>query len=212
MKRSRSWGEADVKDGVHGRRDVQEAPGPGQAGDNVGVLLRGTKREEVDAAKCWLSGFDHAAHQVTADLRALQEEGGGTRRSPRLPAAFYFRTTDVTGSIELPKGTELVMPGDNISITVQLIQTDCNGRGLRFAIREGGRTVGAGSSPKSLNDRKRSAAVVRREDRARNGSPSRIFKASSSIGRASVPKRKVGVRDLWPAKRATGNFSGGRES
>ena len=119
----------------------------GQAGDNVGVLLRGTKREEVERGQVLSKPGSITPHtKFTAEIYVLSKEEGG-RHTPFFQGyrpQFYFRTTDVTGSIELPAGTEMVMPGDNISITVALIQPIAMEEGLRFAIREGGRTVGAG--------------------------------------------------------------------
>src|SRR5687768_11042426 len=119
----------------------------GQAGDNVGVLLRGTKREEVERGQVLAKPGSITPHtKFTAEVYVLSKEEGG-RHTPFFNGyrpQFYFRTTDVTGSIELPQGTEMVMPGDNISITVALIQPIAMEEGLRFAIREGGRTVGAG--------------------------------------------------------------------
>jgi len=119
----------------------------GQAGDNVGILLRGTKREEVERGQVLAKPGSITPHtKFTAEIYVLSKEEGG-RHTPFFNGyrpQFYFRTTDVTGSIELPKGTEMVMPGDNISITVALIQPIAMEEGLRFAIREGGRTVGAG--------------------------------------------------------------------
>jgi elongation factor Tu len=119
----------------------------GQAGDNVGILLRGTKREEVERGQVLAKPGSITPHtKFTAEIYVLSKEEGG-RHTPFFNGyrpQFYFRTTDVTGSIELPKGTEMVMPGDNVSITVQLIQPIAMEEGLRFAIREGGRTVGAG--------------------------------------------------------------------
>ncbi len=119
----------------------------GQAGDNVGVLLRGTKREEVERGQVLAKPGSITPHtKFTAEIYVLSKDEGG-RHTPFFNGyrpQFYFRTTDVTGSIELPKGTEMVMPGDNISITVALIQPIAMEEGLRFAIREGGRTVGAG--------------------------------------------------------------------
>jgi elongation factor Tu len=119
----------------------------GQAGDNVGILLRGTKREEVERGQVLAKPGSITPHtKFTAEIYVLSKEEGG-RHTPFFNGyrpQFYFRTTDVTGSIELPKGTEMVMPGDNISITVSLIQPIAMEEGLRFAIREGGRTVGAG--------------------------------------------------------------------
>jgi elongation factor Tu len=119
----------------------------GQAGDNVGVLLRGTKREEVERGQVLAKPGSITPHtKFTAEIYVLSKDEGG-RHTPFFKGyrpQFYFRTTDVTGSIELPEGTEMVMPGDNISITVTLIQPIAMEEGLRFAIREGGRTVGAG--------------------------------------------------------------------
>ena len=119
----------------------------GQAGDNVGILLRGTKREEVERGQVLAKPGSITPHtKFTAEIYVLSKDEGG-RHTPFFNGyrpQFYFRTTDVTGSIELPKGTEMVMPGDNVSITVALIQPIAMEEGLRFAIREGGRTVGAG--------------------------------------------------------------------
>jgi elongation factor Tu len=119
----------------------------GQAGDNVGVLLRGTKREEVERGQVLAKPGSITPHtKFTCEVYVLSKEEGG-RHTPFFPGyrpQFYFRTTDVTGSIELPAGTEMVMPGDNIGMTVQLIAPIAMEEGLRFAIREGGRTVGAG--------------------------------------------------------------------
>jgi elongation factor Tu len=119
----------------------------GQAGDNVGVLLRGTKREEVERGQVLAKPGSINPHtHFTAEIYVLSKEEGG-RHTPFFNGyrpQFYFRTTDVTGSIDLPAGTEMVMPGDNITITVKLIAPIAMEDGLRFAIREGGRTVGAG--------------------------------------------------------------------
>ncbi len=119
----------------------------GQAGDNVGVLLRGTKREEVERGQVLAKPGSITPHtKFSCEVYILSKEEGG-RHTPFFPGyrpQFYFRTTDVTGSCELPAGTEMVMPGDNIGMTVTLIQPIAMEEGLRFAIREGGRTVGAG--------------------------------------------------------------------
>ncbi|MEI7969426.1 MAG: elongation factor Tu [Betaproteobacteria bacterium] len=119
----------------------------GQAGDNVGVLLRGTKREDVERGQVLAKPGSITPHtKFTAEIYVLSKEEGG-RHTPFFNGyrpQFYFRTTDVTGAIELPSGTEMVMPGDNVSIVVSLIQPIAMEEGLRFAIREGGRTVGAG--------------------------------------------------------------------
>ena len=119
----------------------------GQAGDNVGVLLRGTKREEVERGQVLCKPGSIKPHtKFTAEIYVLGKDEGG-RHTPFFQGyrpQFYFRTTDVTGAVELPAGTEMVMPGDNVSITVSLINPIAMEEGLRFAIREGGRTVGAG--------------------------------------------------------------------
>jgi elongation factor Tu len=119
----------------------------GQAGDNVGVLLRGTKREDVERGQVLSKPGSITPHtKFACEVYILSKEEGG-RHTPFFPGyrpQFYFRTTDVTGSCELPAGTEMVMPGDNIAMTVTLIQPIAMEEGLRFAIREGGRTVGAG--------------------------------------------------------------------
>jgi elongation factor Tu len=119
----------------------------GQAGDNVGVLLRGTKREEVERGQVLAKSGSIKPHtKFTAEIYVLGKDEGG-RHTPFFQGyrpQFYFRTTDVTGAVELPAGTEMVMPGDNVSITVTLIAPIAMEDGLRFAIREGGRTVGAG--------------------------------------------------------------------
>jgi len=119
----------------------------GQAGDNVGVLLRGTKREDVERGQVLAKPGSIKPHKhFTGEIYVLSKEEGG-RHTPffnNYRPQFYFRTTDVTGAIELPEGKEMVMPGDNVSITVKLINPIAMEEGLRFAIREGGRTVGAG--------------------------------------------------------------------
>ena len=119
----------------------------GQAGDNVGILLRGTKREDVERGQVLCKPGSIAPHtEFTAEVYILSKDEGG-RHTPffnNYRPQFYFRTTDVTGAIELPKDKEMVMPGDNVQITVKLIAPIAMEEGLRFAIREGGRTVGAG--------------------------------------------------------------------
>ena len=119
----------------------------GEAGDNVGVLLRGTKREEVERGQVLAAPGSITPHtEFTAECYILTKEEGG-RHTPffsNYRPQFYFRTTDVTGTIELPEGVEMVMPGDNIKMTVKLIAPVAMEEGLRFAIREGGHTVGAG--------------------------------------------------------------------
>jgi elongation factor Tu len=125
----------------------------GQAGDNVGCLLRGTKREEVERGQVLAKPGSITPHtEFTAEAYILTKEEGG-RHTPfftNYRPQFYFRTTDVTGMVELPAGTEMVMPGDNVSITVKLIAPIAMDEGLRFAIREGGRTVGSGVVAKVL--------------------------------------------------------------
>ena len=125
----------------------------GQAGDNVGVLLRGTKREEVERGQVLAKPGSITPHtKFSCEVYILSKEEGG-RHTPFFPGyrpQFYFRTTDMTGSVELPAGTEMVMPGDNIQMTVTLIAPIAMEEGLRFAIREGGRTVGAGVVAKVL--------------------------------------------------------------
>ena len=119
----------------------------GEAGDNIGVLLRGTKREEVERGQVLAAPGTITPHtKFESECYILTKEEGG-RHTPffsNYRPQFYFRTTDVTGTIELPTGTEMVMPGDNVKITVQLLNPIAMAEGLRFAIREGGHTVGAG--------------------------------------------------------------------
>ena len=125
----------------------------GQAGDNVGILLRGTKREEVQRGQVLGKPGSIKPHtHFTSEIYVLSKDEGG-RHTPffnNYRPQFYFRTTDVTGAIELPEGKEMVMPGDNVSITVKLISPIAMEEGLRFAIREGGKTVGAGVVAKIL--------------------------------------------------------------
>jgi elongation factor Tu len=125
----------------------------GQAGDNVGVLLRGTKREEVERGQVLAKPGSITPHtKFECEVYVLSKEEGG-RHTPFFNGyrpQFYFRTTDVTGSVQLPEGTEMVMPGDNIKMVVTLIQPIAMDQGLRFAVREGGKTVGAGVVAKIL--------------------------------------------------------------
>jgi elongation factor Tu len=125
----------------------------GQAGDNVGILLRGTKREDVERGQVLAKPGSITPHtDFEAEIYVLSTDEGG-RRTPFFNGyrpQFYFRTTDVTGALQLPAGTEMVMPGDNVKIVVQLIAPIAMEDGLRFAIREGGRTVGAGVVSKVL--------------------------------------------------------------
>jgi elongation factor Tu len=119
----------------------------GQAGDNIGTLLRGTKREEVERGQVLAKPGSITPHtKFRAEAYILTKEEGG-RHTPfftNYRPQFYFRTTDVTGIVQLPEGTEMVMPGDNVTMDIELIQPIAMDEGLRFAIREGGRTVGAG--------------------------------------------------------------------
>ncbi|MEQ8195013.1 MAG: EF-Tu/IF-2/RF-3 family GTPase [Rhodospirillales bacterium] len=119
----------------------------GEAGDNIGVLLRGTKREEVQRGQVLAAPGSITPHtKFKCEAYVLTKEEGG-RHTPfftKYRPQFYFRTTDVTGTVTLPEGTEMVMPGDNITMEVELLQPIAMDEGLRFAIREGGRTVVAG--------------------------------------------------------------------
>ena len=119
----------------------------GRAGDNVGILLRGTKREDIERGQVLSKPGSITPHtSFEAEVYVLSKEEGG-RHTPFFKGyrpQFYFRTTDVTGACELPDGVEMVMPGDNIKMNVELIAPIAMEDGLRFAIREGGRTVGAG--------------------------------------------------------------------
>ena len=119
----------------------------GEAGDNVGLLLRGTKREDVERGQVLAKPGTITPHtKFEAEVYVLSKEEGG-RHTPFLKGyrpQFYFRTTDVTGAVDLPEGVEMVMPGDNVQMSVELIAPIAMEDGVRFAIREGGRTVGAG--------------------------------------------------------------------
>ena len=119
----------------------------GQAGDNIGALLRGTKREDIERGQVLCKPGSITPHtKFKAEVYCLKKEEGG-RHTPFFSGyrpQFYFRTTDVTGVANLPEGTEMVMPGDNVEMTIELIQPIAMDQGLRFAIREGGRTVGSG--------------------------------------------------------------------
>jgi elongation factor Tu len=119
----------------------------GQAGDNIGALLRGTKKEDVERGQVLAKPGSVTPHKkFKAEVYVLKKEEGG-RHTPffnNYRPQFYFRTTDVTGSVKLPENVEMVMPGDNVNIDVELITPIAAEEGLRFAIREGGRTVGAG--------------------------------------------------------------------
>ena len=125
----------------------------GQAGDNIGCLLRGVKREEIERGQVLSKPGSITPHtQFEAQVYVLSKEEGG-RHTPFFKGyrpQFYFRTTDVTGVVELQEGVEMVMPGDNAEMSVDLIQPIAMDAGLRFAIREGGRTVGAGAVTKII--------------------------------------------------------------
>ena len=139
--------KATVKTTVTGVEMFRKLLDQGQAGDNIGALLRGTKREDVERGQVLCKPGSVKPHtHFTAEIYVLSKEEGG-RHTPffnNYRPQFYFRTTDVTGAVELPADKEMVMPGDNVSITVKLIAPIAMEEGLRFAIREGGRTVGAG--------------------------------------------------------------------
>src|SRR6201994_729012 len=139
--------KATVKTTCTGVEMFRKLLDEGQAGDNVGVLLRGTKREEVERGQVLAKPGSITPHtDFECEVYVLGKEEGG-RHTPFFKGyrpQFYFRTTDVTGSIKLPEGQEMVMPGDNTNMEIELIQPIAMDQGLRFAIREGGRTVGAG--------------------------------------------------------------------
>ena len=145
--------KATTKTTVTGVEMFRKLLDQGQAGDNLGVLLRGTKREEVERGQVLAKPGSITPHtKFEAEVYVLTKEEGG-RHTPFFNGyrpQFYFRTTDVTGSVDLPKGVEMVMPGDNIKMVVTLIVPIAMEEGLRFAIREGGRTVGAGVVAKIL--------------------------------------------------------------
>jgi elongation factor Tu len=139
--------KATVKTTCTGVEMFRKLLDQGQAGDNVGILLRGTKRDEVERGQVLCKPGSITPHtKFKGEVYILTKEEGG-RHTPffsNYRPQFYFRTTDVTGSIKLPEGTEMVMPGDNVAMEVDLIAPIAMEKGLRFAIREGGRTVGAG--------------------------------------------------------------------
>src|SRR5579863_8582221 len=145
--------KATTKTTVTGVEMFRKLLDQGQAGDNLGVLLRGTKREEVERGQVLAKPGSITPHtKFEAEVYVLTKEEGG-RHTPFFQGyrpQFYFRTTDVTGTIELPEGVEMVMPGDNIKMTIELISPIAMDQGLRFAIREGGKTVGAGVVAKIL--------------------------------------------------------------
>ncbi|MGK2945241.1 MAG: EF-Tu/IF-2/RF-3 family GTPase, partial [Desulfuromonadales bacterium] len=139
--------KATAKSVVTGVEMFRKLLDQGQAGDNCGILLRGVKREDIERGQVLAKPGSITPHtKFKAEAYILTKEEGG-RHTPFFKGyrpQFYFRTTDVTGIVELPEGTEMVMPGDNIAVTVDLITPIAMDKELRFAIREGGRTVGAG--------------------------------------------------------------------
>ena len=139
------------QDGGDGRGDVQEALDEGTAGDNVGLLLRGIERKDIERGQVIAKPGSITPHtKFKAEAYVLTKEEGG-RHTPFFTGyrpQFYFRTTDVTGVAHLPEGVEMVMPGDNVAMEIELIAPIAMEKGLRFAIREGGRTVGAGTVSK----------------------------------------------------------------
>jgi elongation factor Tu len=139
--------EGSTKTTVTGVEMFRKLLDQGQAGDNVGLLLRGIKREDVERGQVVVKPGSITPHtNFEGSVYILSKDEGG-RHTPffnNYRPQFYFRTTDVTGVVTLPAGTEMVMPGDNTEMTVELIQPIAMEEGLRFAIREGGRTVGAG--------------------------------------------------------------------
>jgi len=139
--------KATTKTVVTGVEMFRKLLDEGMAGDNIGCLLRGTKREEIERGQVLAkpgSITPHTKFQAEAYILTKDEGGRHTPFFKGYRPQFYFRTTDVTGVCELPEGTEMVMPGDNVQIKVELIMPIAMDEGLRFAIREGGRTVGAG--------------------------------------------------------------------
>ena len=136
-----------VKTVVTGVEMFRKLLDSGQAGDNIGALLRGTKREDVERGQVLAAPGSikpHAKFKAEAYILTKEEGGRHTPFFTNYRPQFYFRTTDVTGIVQLPEGVEMVMPGDNVSMDVELIAPIAMDEGLRFAIREGGRTVGAG--------------------------------------------------------------------
>ena len=167
-----------------------------QAGDNAGALLRGTKREEVERGQVLAKPGSITPHtHFKAEVYVLSKDEGG-RHTPFFNGyrpQFYFRTTDVTGAIKLPEGQEMVMPGDNTNMEIELIQPIAMDQGLRFAIREGGRTVGAGVVTEIEQVRGSAGAAAER-----SASASRATTTSSSTGRRSRSSRRLSA----PARRS----------
>ena len=144
---------SDKKTVVTGVEMFRKLLDQGQAGDNVGLLLRGVDKEQIERGMVLAKPGSITPHtEFSAEVYVLTKEEGG-RHTPFFKGyrpQFYFRTTDVTGAVEMPAGVEMVMPGDNIQVTMELIMPIAMEEGLRFAIREGGRTVGAGVVTKIL--------------------------------------------------------------
>src|SRR5690606_12325921 len=165
----------------------------GQAGDNAGLLLRGTKRDEVERGQVLAKpGTITPQTEFEAEVYVLSKDEGG-RHTPFFKGyrpQFYFRTTDITGAVTLPEGVEMVMPGDNVKMQVALINPVAMDEGLRFAIREGGRTVGAGVVAKSIKERflPGGKGGRRRRPPLPFSEGRQSIYASSSIGRAAVSK------------------------
>ena len=167
----------------------------GQAGDNVGVLLRGTKREEIERGMVLCKKGTIPPHNhFTCEVYVLKKEEGG-RHTPFFNGyrpQFYFRTTDVTGTVTLPAGTEMVMPGDNIKVDVELVSPIACEEGLRFAIREGGKTVGAGVVTKILAE-----VAAKKDDKAAAAAPRQEVADQLEAIAASAPRRDVRADLDW---------------
>ena len=159
----------------------------GRAGDNIGALLRGTKREDIERGQVLAKPGSITPHKkFKGEVYILKKEEGG-RHTPFFKGyrpQFYFRTTDVTGLVTLPEGAEMVMPGDNVSLEIELITPIACEEGLRFAIREGGKTVGAGVVTKILGV----ARVTRVHGRTTSHHHPRMHR---SVGSATTPRRRT---------------------
>jgi elongation factor Tu len=181
-----------------------------QAGDNAGALLRGTKREEVERGQVLAKPGSITPHTVfKAEVYVLSKDEGG-RHTPffnNYRPQFYFRTTDVTGSIKLPEGQEMVMPGDNTNMDIELIQPIAMGQGLHFAIREGGRTVGAGVVTEITTSRREGAPewLNRRSASASRGTTTRPWtrRPRRSSRTRPVPARPSQAQCLCPPRRTS---------
>ena len=194
----------------------------GQAGDNVGCLLRGTKREEIERGQVLCKPGSITPHtKFEAEVYVLKKEEGG-RHTPFFTGyrpQFYFRTTDVTGVANLPEGVEMVMPGDNVKMEIELIQPIAMDAGLRFAIREGGRTVGSGvvtedhrvgeprTSQLGPGGGSQAAAPAARQETA-HGSDTRTRSASASRRTTTRPSRRRPRRSSTRRPRTGATVSG----